>query len=105
MSPTLEVSCRTKYRSLRGGSPREHACRLESLSASGCTIRSSELSDTDILELQIHLQDHEEPLQVGQAKVMWGDWNGFTVEFLDMPATDQRRLREYLWPVSLLHDV
>ncbi len=104
MSPTLEVSCRAAYRSRGTGSSQEHACHLESLSASGCTIRSGELPDTDLLELEIHLQEDEEPLRVHQAKLLWGGWTGFTLEFEDMPARDQRRLREYLWTVSLLQE-
>jgi hypothetical protein len=104
MSATLERFGRVGYRPIGGGTARERTCRLDFLSAAGCTIRSPQPPASDVLELWISVADSEEPIRVDRAKVMWGDWNGFTVEFLDMPAADQRRLRENLWTVSLLEE-
>jgi hypothetical protein len=96
MSPILETLCRVDYRSVRDGFSGEHTSRLDSLSATGCTIRSRELPETDALELRIYLPDGEWPLRIDLAKVTWGHWDGFTVEFLSMPAKEQQRLQDYL---------
>ena len=102
MAPTIEVSCRVDYRANSTDRFSEHTSRLDSLSATGCTIRSRALPDTDMLELRIYLPDGEWPLRIDRAKVTWIHWDGFTAEFLEMPAADQRRLGEYLWAESLL---
>ena len=56
MTPILETTCRVDYRSVRGCLTGEHTSRLDSLSATGCTIRGRELPDTDALEMRITCQ-------------------------------------------------
>jgi hypothetical protein len=104
MFPTIEVSCRVDYREARTGLPGEHTSRLDSLSVNACTIHSNAIPDAEVLELRIYLPDGQWPLRIDHAKVSWGNWGGFAVEFIDMPAADQRRLREYLHTVSLLQE-
>jgi hypothetical protein len=102
MSPTIEVSCRVDFRAVRTGLSAEHTSRVDSLSVTGCTIHSRQIPQAEVLELRIYLPDGHWPLRVDQAKVSWGNWGGFAVEFVDMPAADQRRLREYLQTESML---
>jgi hypothetical protein len=104
MFPTIDVSCRVDYREARTGLPGEHTSRLDSLSVNACTIHSNAIPDAEVLELRIYLPDGQWPLRIDHAKVSWGNWGGFAVEFIDMPAADQRRLREYLHTVSLLQE-
>lgn len=104
MFPTIDVSCRVDYREARTGHPGEHTSRLDSLSVNACTIHSNAIPDAEVLELRIYLPDGQWPLRIDHAKVSWGNWGGFAVEFIDMPAADQRRLREYLHTVSLLQE-
>lgn len=96
MSPTMEVSCRVDYRAIRTGLVGEHTSRLDSLSATGCTLRTGQAPDAGDLELRIYLPDGGWPIRIDHAKVTWGHWDGFTVDFVDMPASDQRRLQAYL---------
>jgi hypothetical protein len=84
------------YRSVKGGHSGELTSRLDSLSTTGCTIHSRALPDTDVLELRIYLPDGEWPLRIDLAKVTWGHWDAFAVEFLSMPAEDRQRLQDYL---------
>ena len=104
MSATLERFTRVSYCPIGGGTSLERTSPLDLLSATGCTIRTPQPPPCETLELWLYIDDGEEPIRVDRAKVMWGDWNGFTVEFLDMPAIEQGRLREYLWTVHLLED-
>jgi hypothetical protein len=104
MSHTIEVSCRVDFRAIRTGLAGEHTSRLDSLSATGCTIRTGQAPDREVLELRIYLPDGEWPLRIDHAKVSWGHWDGFSVEFVDMPAVDQRRLQELLSAESMLQE-
>ena len=101
MPAMLERSDRVHYRPIGGGTSLERTSHVDLLSATGCTIRTPQPPASHALELSVYFGDSHEPLRVGRAQVMWGDWNGFTVEFLDMSAGDQRRLREHLWTMSL----
>lgn len=101
MSPTMEISCRVDYRATNTDRSSEHTSELDSLSATGCTIRSRVLPDTDTLELRIYLPDGEGPLRIERAKVTWGHWDGFTVEFLSLPANNQQRIQAYLTHASV----
>jgi hypothetical protein len=96
MSPTIEVPCRVDYRSRNALTLHEHTSRLESLSATGCTILSRDVPQAETLELRIYLPDGHCPIRVDRAKVTWGHWNAFTVEFVSMPAADQRHLQDFL---------
>ena len=104
MVALLERPYRVTYRPIVEGTSLERTSRMDCMTARGCTILSPLPPASDALELSLYFGDQEEPVRVDRAQVMWGDWNGFTVEFHDMPATDQRRLREYLWTVSLLKE-
>ncbi len=111
MSPTIEVPCRVDFRSVNAATFHEETSRIDSLSATGCMIRSRQLPTSGNLELRLYLPSGDWPLRVDHAKVTWGHWDGFTVEFLSMPANDQRRLQDYLANVpvkqagvSLWHD-
>jgi hypothetical protein len=104
MSAILERSCRVHYCPCGAAPSLERTHRLERLSATGCTIVTDQTPASDLLELRIDVPDSEEPVRVEKAKVMWGNWDGFVVQFLDMAAAEQRRLREYLWTMSLLEE-
>jgi hypothetical protein len=74
------------------------------ITASSCTILTPLPPASGALELSLYFGDDEEPVRVDRAQVMWGDWNGFTVEFVDISEMEQRRLRECLWTMSLLEE-
>ena len=105
MAATPETCCRVDYRSVAGGASPLRTGRVALLSATGCTVQSDQPPASPMMELSIDLGDNGVPLRIERAHVMWGDWNGFTVEFLDMPALDQRRLRECLWTMSLQEEL
>ena len=100
MSPTIEVPCRVDYRSRNALTLQEHTSRLESLSATECAILSRDVPQTEALELRIYLANGDWPLRVDHSKVTWGHWNAFTVEFVSMPAAEQRRLKDFLAAAS-----
>ncbi len=102
MSPTIDVPCRVDYRSVSAATFYEQTSRLESLSATSCTIRGRQLPTSGALELRIYLPSGNWPLRVDHAKVTWGHWEAFAVEFLSMPAEDQQRLHDYLATDSAL---
>ena len=104
MLPTIDVSCRVDYRPVGGDAFCEHTTRLESVYVTGCTIRSPHLPDSSEVELRIYLPGSDWPLRVDQAKVTWGHWAGFTVEFLSMPTRDQQRLQHYLEAAGAVGD-
>ena len=102
MSPTMDVSCRVDYRAFGSGLAEAHTSRVASLSVSGCTIRGHQIPDGEALELRIYLPDGQWPLRIDRATMSWGHWDEFTVDFVDLPAAEQRRLEAYLSTESLL---
>jgi hypothetical protein len=84
------------FRAISAGLTREHTSRLDSLSVTGCTIRTGQVPNGEALELRIYLPDSEWPLRIDHAKVTWGHWDGFTVEFLNIAAKEKQRLQAYL---------
>jgi hypothetical protein len=104
MVAILERSYRVTYRPIGAGTSVERTSRLGFITAIGCSIVSPLPPASDALELSLCFGDDEEPVRVDRAQVMWGDWTGFTVEFVDISAAEQRRLRECLWTMSLLEE-
>jgi hypothetical protein len=97
MTPTIEVPCRVDYRPV--GS--EHFCewigRVNYLSATGCSIRTSHQPEADTpLELRIYLPGSAWPMQVKQAEIIWSHWDEFTVEFLELSIADRDQLQRCL---------
>jgi len=104
MSSTIKVPCRVDYRAIGTGFAVERASRLGSLSATGCTIRTGQPPDGASLELRIYLPDGGWPIRIDHVQVSWGHWDEFTVTFVDMPASDLRRLQEYLSAEPVLQE-
>ena len=104
MVALLERPYRVTYRPIVAGTSLERTSRMDCMTATGCTILSPLPPASDALELSLYFGDQEEPVRVDRAQVMWGDWNGFTVEFVDISPAEQRRLRECLWTMSLLEE-
>ena len=97
LSQIMEVSCRIDFRSLPADTFSEHTGRLESISAAGCTIRTSQHPESwDALELRIYLPGLSSPLRIDHAKVIWGRSDAFTVGYLALAVAEQLRLRDYL---------
>jgi hypothetical protein len=97
MTPTIEVPCRVDYRPV--GS--EHFCewigRVNYLSATGCSIRTTHQPEADTpLELRIYLPGSAWPMQVTQAEIIWSHWDEFTVEFLELSIADRDQLQRCL---------
>ncbi len=93
----MKVSCRLDFRSVIAETCSEHTGRLESISATGCTIRTGQHPESwDALELRIYLPGLNSALRVDHAKVTWGCSDAFTVEFLALAVAEQLRLGDYL---------
>ncbi len=103
MSPTIGVSCRVDFRPAPVPASCDQTGRVESLSATGCTILTRDRPKPGTtLELRVYLPGGDWPLRVDHATVTWSHWDCFTVEFLSIPARDQQRLRTYLSEASTL---
>ena len=90
LSPTRAVSCRVDFRAVIAGAVSAYTGRLESLSASGCTIRTGQhLTAWDALELSIYLPGLTSVLQINQAKVTWACSNAFRVEFVALAVAEE----------------
>lgn len=96
MTPPIEVNCRVDYRVIRTGLVQEHTSRVDCISVTGCTIRTGQAPDGEALEMHIYLPDGKSPLRIDHAKLSWGHWDAFTVDFLTMPAKEKQRLQDYL---------
>ena len=101
MSQSFAVSCRVTFRPVSVETLSEHTSSSNPYPPQRARW-DPPASETGALELRIYLPGGEWPLRVDQAKVTWGYWNAFTVEFLRMPDTDQRRWRDYLATAALL---
>ena len=105
MSERSTVPCRVDFRPVTADTFGEHTGRLESISATGCTIRTGQpLESWDPLGLRIYLPGLAWPLQVDQAKVTWGRSDVFTVEYLSLPVAQQLRLGDYLGDADFFVD-
>lgn len=105
MSERSTGSCRVDFRTLPAASFAEYSGRVESLWATGCTIRASHHPASDArLELRVYLHDGEWPLRVEGAHITWAHWDAFTVEFT-LSAQDHERVRRYLAPDHALEQV
>lgn len=97
MSPTIVVPCRVDYRPAAVQEFCEQTGRVEFLSATGCTIRTSHHPEPGaMLELRIYLPGSAWPIRVHKAEVTWSHWDEFTVEFLNLPLRDQDQLQHCL---------
>jgi hypothetical protein len=103
MSPTIEMPCRVDYRPVGTQAFVEWSGRVDLISASGCSIRTSQHPEPGSkLELRIYLPGSPWPIQVQQAEVIWSHWNEFTVEFLNLPIRDLDHLQRCLMDASAL---
>lgn len=94
---SAEVMFRADFRPVAAETLSEHTGRVQSLSSSGCTIRTRCQSEPGAeIELRLYLPGGAWPIRVDHAKGTWGDWDSFTVEFLSLPTCDQERLEDYL---------
>ena len=97
LSLVMKVSCRVDFRPVSAEPVSEHTGRLESISATGCTIRTGQHpASWYALELRIYLPGLSSPLRVDHATVTWGRSDAFTVEFLILAVAEQLRLGDYL---------
>ncbi|MGZ8422048.1 MAG: PilZ domain-containing protein [Nitrospira sp.] len=98
---SAEVMFRADFRPVAAETLSEHTGRVQSLSSSGCTILTRCQSEPGAeIELRLYLPGGAWPIRVDHAKVTWGYWDSFTVEFLSLPACDQERLEDYLAEAS-----
>lgn len=88
---------RVDFRPLHAETLAEHTGRVESVSATGCTIRSRNQPEPGAeLELRLYLPGRAWPIRVDHATVTWGYWDSFCVYFLSLPAPDREQLAAYL---------
>jgi hypothetical protein len=94
---SAEIMFRADYRPVAAKMLSAHTGRVQSISSSGCTIfaRCQPQPGAQV-ELRLYLPGEAWPIRVDHAKVTWGYWDSFTVEFLDLSAGDQERLKDYL---------
>ena len=105
MSERSTVPCRVDFRPVTADTFGEHTGHLESISATGCTIRTGQpLESWDALELGIYLPGLAWLLKVDQAKVTWGRSDVFTVEYLSLAVAEQLRLEDYLGDADVFVD-
>ena len=98
---SAENMFRADFRPVAATTLSEQTGRVESFSATGCTILTRSHPDPGAeLELRLYLPGSSWPLRVDRAKVAWGHWDSFTVEFLSLPASEQNRLEESLVEVA-----
>ncbi len=103
MSPTIEVPCRVDFRPVAAQEFCEHTGRVDTLSATGCSIRSGHRQEPGTtLELRVYLPGAHWPIRVQRAEVIWSHWDEFTVEFCDVSIRDQDRLQRCLGDASAL---
>jgi hypothetical protein len=94
---STEVMFRVDVRPINPQTFSEHIGRVESISATGCTIltRWQPKAGAEV-ELRLYLPSGSWPIRVDHAQVTWGHWNSFAVEFLSMPSADKAQLQDYL---------
>lgn len=97
MSAFTSVPCRIDFRVLPVTTLTDAAGRLETLSTTGCTIRTRHHLPPDAaLELRIYLPDGQWPLRVDRAQVIDHQRERITVSFLQLSVQERDRLHEYL---------
>lgn len=94
---SAEIMFRADFRQVAAKTLSEHTGRVQSLSSRGCRIfaRCQPQPGAQV-ELRLYLPSEASPIRVDHAKVTRGYWDLFTVEFLDLPASEQERLKDYL---------
>ncbi len=96
MNQSLKVSCRVDYWPMGGNPECERTSVLDFMSGAEGSIRAQQLPESGTLELRIHLPGSDSPLRIDHAKITWGHWGAFTVEFVSMSTEDRQRLEDYL---------
>ncbi|MBH0210352.1 MAG: hypothetical protein A4C66_11685 [Nitrospira sp. HN-bin3] len=67
---------------------------LNELSIRGCRVRSLvEVNPGTVLQLRVHVSDHESPLVISHALVRWYRAGSFGCEFVNLGAEEWARLR------------
>jgi hypothetical protein len=67
---------------------------LNELSLRGCRVRSLvEVNPGTVLQLRVHVSDHESPIVVSHAIVRWYRDGSFGCEFVNLGAEEWARLR------------
>ena len=102
MFPTIEVPCRVDYRPVGAKEFSEQVGRVDTLSATGCSIQSRQRPQPGTtLELRVYLPGAPWPIRVQRAQVIWSHWDEFTVEFHGLTVRDQDLLQRCLVEVSV----
>lgn len=97
MSAFKSIPCRVDFRLLPATTLSDDTGRLETLSPTGCTIRTRHhLPPDSTLELRIYLPDGQWPLRVECAQIIDHQREKITVSFLQLSTQEQARLHEYL---------
>ena len=67
---------------------------LNELSLRGCRVRSLvELNPGTVLQIRVHISDHESPIAISHAVVRWYRDGSFGCEFVNLGAEEWARLR------------
>jgi len=97
MSPTIVAPFRADFRPVAVTEFREHTGRVDTQSATGCSIRSRyRVEPGTTLELRVYLPGAHWPVCVQRADVIGSHWGEFTVEFRDLSIRDQDQLQRCL---------
>lgn len=97
MSAFKSIPCRVDFRLLPATTLSDQTGRLETLSPTGCTIRTRHhLPPDSRLELRIYLPDGQWPLRVECAQIIDHQRDSITVSFLQLSTREQEHLDEYL---------
>lgn len=97
MSALNSAPCRVDFRLLPATTLSDESGRLETLSPTGCTIRTRHhLPPDSTLELRIYLPDGQWPLPVDCAQIIDHQRQQITVAFLHLSPCERERLEEYL---------
>ncbi len=103
MSPTIVAPCRVDFRPVVAKEFCEQIGRVDTLSATGCSIRSRyRVEPGTTLELRVYLPGAHWPICVQRADVIGSHWGEFTVEFRDLSIRDQDQLQRCLVDASAL---
>ena len=95
---------RVDFRPVEASTRPERTGRVDAYTTTGCTILTRSHPDPGAeLELRLYLPGSSWPLRIDRAKVTWGHWDSFTVEFLALPASERTRLQNSLLESSPLN--
>jgi hypothetical protein len=96
-SMSRRIMSRAGFRPINSETFSEYTGRVGSVYVTGCTILSQCQPEPGAeIELRLYLPGGAWPIRVDRAKVTWGHWDSFTVEFISLPIADQLQLEDYL---------